>query len=116
MGRWADPLYRKRYTHEWYKAHKKSSNAQSLAWARAHPQRILEIHRKYQFGLSFAEQERLKGKLCGICGNRGTHIDHDHVTGKFRDVLCNTCNAGLGMFHDNLELLKKAVTYLEFHR
>jgi len=39
-------------------------------------------------------------------------IDHDHRTGQVRGLLCHTCNAGLGMFKDNIELLHRAIMYL----
>lgn len=40
------------------------------------------------------------------------HVDHDHVTGQFRGLLCLTCNVGLGMLGDSTELLTKAIGYL----
>ncbi len=39
--------------------------------------------------------------------------DHDHETGEVRGLLCNRCNAGLGMFEDSLEGLQRAVVYLK---
>ena len=38
---------------------------------------------------------------CAICGTRleigrNTHVDHNHLTGKLRGVLCNKCNLHLG--------------------
>lgn len=58
-------------------------------------------------------------KGCAICGShvsmdgkRKHAADHDHKTGKFRGVLCNSCNSGLGYFQDNPELLQKAIQYL----
>lgn len=55
--------------------------------------------------------------LCKICSKPETQgrkldADHCHVTGKFRGLLCSTCNLGLGYFRDSIELLKKAVDYL----
>jgi len=48
---------------------------------------------------------------CYLCGKeiagKSRHIDHDHETGKVRKILCSSCNTGLGLFHDNVELLKR---------
>ncbi len=40
-------------------------------------------------------------------------IDHDHLTGQIRGLLCHTCNLGLGFFQDNPTFLRHAYTYLE---
>lgn len=40
-------------------------------------------------------------------------VDHCHVTGKIRGLLCNTCNRALGLFKDSLSICKQAVIYLE---
>jgi len=39
-------------------------------------------------------------------------IDHDHNTDKIRGLLCSACNKGLGHFNDDIEILKKAIEYL----
>lgn len=56
--------------------------------------------------------------LCAIChgetnGQGDLHVDHDHVTGKVRGLLCSRCNTGIGMMGDNTALLRKAIEYLE---
>ena len=60
---------------------------------------------------------------CAICGtsNWGNtqsyqmmpNIDHDHLTGKVRGLLCKKCNSGLSYFYDNPQLLLNAVQYLQ---
>ena len=57
-------------------------------------------------------------KNCEICGaspkdGKRLCIDHNHTTGKLRGLLCDKCNTGLGMYKENITLLKKAITYLE---
>lgn len=55
---------------------------------------------------------------CAICGSiiiDKPYIDHDHSTGKVRELLCLHCNVGLGHFRDSIAILEKAVKYLEKH-
>lgn len=64
-----------------------------------------------------------QGRKCAICGTdknegggKGTvkafAVDHDHVTGKVRGLLCHACNMALGLFRDNVNSLQKAIEYL----
>jgi hypothetical protein len=41
------------------------------------------------------------------------HVDHDHVTGKIRGLLCLECNTALGSLHDNIERIKSLLSYAE---
>ena len=62
-----------------------------------------------------------QGGKCAICEkekplNRHAklpfHVDHDHVTGKVRGLLCAACNLGLGMLKDRIESFDNAKAYL----
>lgn len=59
---------------------------------------------------------------CAICGSdksgnnkfaKNFSIDHCHKTKKVRGLLCNSCNRGIGLFKDNIDILLKAVEYLK---
>lgn len=65
---------------------------------------------------------RKQNYRCAICGSDSNGImrnkldvDHDHITGKVRGILCNRCNTGLGQFKDNLQLMQKAIEYLTLY-
>lgn len=59
---------------------------------------------------------------CKICGDREkTHyhgvrkhlmVDHDHLTGKVRGLICHRCNLALGQISDSKEILEKIQVYL----
>jgi hypothetical protein len=74
-------------------------------------------HRKYRYGLEAGEWDEMmldQGDVCGVCGERpAVHLDHDHVTGKIRGILCFNCNGGLGQFGDRVDIMMRAIDYLE---
>jgi hypothetical protein len=53
-----------------------------------------------------------KCTICQETPERGLVIDHCHVTGKIRGVLCHHCNSGLGFMRDNTNYLSNAIEYL----
>jgi hypothetical protein len=58
-----------------------------------------------------------QGGLCAICrAAPAGHVDHDHVTGAVRELLCFNCNGGLGQFRDDPAVLRAAADYVERHR
>jgi len=82
-----------------------------------------------KYGITPEEYQEMlarQGGLCAICKNAANpqgiraasrlHIDHDHLTQVVRDLLCNSCNNGLGRFRDNPALLRAAADYIERHR
>lgn len=78
-----------------------------------------------RYGITIQQRNEMFNKqdgLCAICGKPPKtiltqfHIDHDHMTGRIRGLLCVKCNMGLGLFKDNLRLLEKAKEYLNANR
>lgn len=77
-------------------------------------------HAERRYGLTEAGYNLLleqQGGVCAICSQppregRSLAIDHDHRTGRFRGLLCDDCNRGLGMFRDSPAALVAAAAYL----
>jgi hypothetical protein len=58
-----------------------------------------------------------QGFRCAICRRDFGEslrecVDHDHVTGKVRGILCFRCNTGMGAFEDDPRLLSAAADFL----
>jgi hypothetical protein len=55
---------------------------------------------------------------CKICNRhesefkKGLCVDHCHLTGRFRGMLCHRCNTSIGQMDDNFDRLKAAIDYL----
>jgi hypothetical protein len=61
----------------------------------------------------------LQNGCCAICGvpqsklKKSLYIDHCHITGKVRGLLCYGCNTILGYSKDSIEMLDKAIEYIK---
>lgn len=78
---------------------------------------------KSKYGITperYSELLEQQNGRCAICkstnpgrsGSQRFAVDHDHVTGEVRGLLCDHCNVGLGRFQDNPMLLQAATLYL----
>jgi Recombination endonuclease VII len=62
----------------------------------------------------FETMSALQNHRCAICEKQAKLcVDHDHLTGKIRALLCANCNHILGKAYDDPAILRKAVNYLE---
>lgn len=78
--------------------------------------RKYKVYCKYKLRKSLvADLKATQGGRCAICGDPAQHLDHDHEAGATRQVLCQRCNQGLGLFRDDPALLDAAVLYLDAH-
>lgn len=88
--------------------------------------KVYESSIKRRYGLEMGDYQAMllrQGGLCRICGEpepgrnrdgspRRLHIDHNHQTGKIRDLLCSRCNKGLEGFRDDPQIMEEAIGYL----
>jgi hypothetical protein len=73
---------------------------------------------KSQYGMTEPDYQKLvviQGNRCLICeekSDKRLYVDHDHKTGKVRGLLCNRCNAAIGLMKDDSWRLARAIMYL----
>jgi len=96
-----------------------------LAWQRAYRATRFDhkfYMRLYKYGVA---PEVLKEKIdrqkgcCAICGEHkglggkgGLALDHNHRTNQVRDLLCTSCNVGVGVLERDPAWLAAALEYL----
>lgn len=92
----------------------------TTAWAKANPERVKEYRIKSLYKLSptdYAAMVVTQAGRCAICNkdNEGKIlcVDHDHVTGTVRGLVCRKCNLGLGCFDDSYTIIVAATAYLK---
>lgn len=97
------------------------AKAASLAWRLANKDRhaylLRRSHLKKAYGITPEDYDAMlarQGGLCAICRNAAKLVvDHNHVTGKVRGLLCPECNQAIGLLKENRESLRNAVVYLD---
>lgn len=106
--------------HKHYNARWRSENLETVrARQRGVDQRAKNL--KHNYGLTVEEFEALllaQAGVCAICSQPSRSakplcVDHCHVTGRVRGLLCQHCNTAIGMMEDSTDRLKKAIAYLE---
>ena len=101
-----------------------SSLASVMKWRREHPEQWRAIRQRAQFKRLFGdgegalrhyeEQRCIQQNECAICFQPLIKAcsDHDHVTGRWRGVLCDCCNRAIGLLKDDIKVLASAIAYL----
>src|SRR3990167_9624149 len=116
----------------YYNKNKERINAAAKIWRAANP----EKHKQYKdvektrhffyihrYGISLETYNAFlkdQGGVCAICLQEETScnsqgvvaslcVDHCHVSGRIRGLLCRNCNSGLGKLRDSKEVLQRAI-------
>ena len=127
------------YCANYYKEHREAILTWNREWRKNRPfsetEKAARIKRAKKhsmkfYGLTpeeFKKQRELQKDLCKLCNRperrinaNGTlhvlQVDHDHVTKKFRGLLCGPCNRALGLLQDSPDLLRLAADYIESNK
>jgi len=112
--------------------HKDKRRAYQQVWQAANKEARRERCRantlKKDYGITVEQYDAMlaaQNGRCALCRtdkvgdgrwNKRLAVDHDHVTGVVRGLLCSKCNIGLGAFGDNESTLAAAAHYVMRHR
>ena len=117
----------------WYLDNREREIARVLAWQVEHPEMVRarmdafraagkkkvsdrksRLKRKYGLTLEdFDEMLASQGGGCAICGKPDPdNVDHDHVTGRVRGILCWNCNIAIGQLEDDSDRARAMAEYL----
>jgi hypothetical protein len=69
-------------------------------WAKKKPQNI-------PFECPICSKRTIAGVTCKVV------LDHNHKNGEARGWVCDSCNTGIGRFKDDINLIKKAIQFIE---
>jgi hypothetical protein len=99
-----------------------AANKQRFIESGGYKRSLRKTHLKTKYGITpeqYDEMLEAQGGGCAICGKppgkTALHVDHCHETGRVRGLLCFSCNAGLGQFKHDPELLEAALMYTAVH-
>ena len=89
------------------------------------PERSRDLYYRRNYGITLADFNRMvlaQGSKCACCGAskpggklKNWCVDHDHVTGTVRELLCTNCNLVLGFVKDSPEHLERLTEYVLKH-
>jgi len=87
------------------------------------PEKQRNRNYKRRFNITIDDYNKMFKKQngkCDICGSNDSgsiktehfFIDHNHITGKIRGLLCYSCNSAVGLLKDDIEISKNLTKYL----
>lgn len=107
---------------KWQKEHRVKSSANKQKYKKDHPDKTRDGYYRRTYGITLADYDQMlvdQGGVCKICGadspgGRGWRfqVDHCHLTGRVRGLLCYRCNTLLGNAQDSPATLARAIEYL----
>lgn len=116
----------------WYLTPGEAKQQESRSQPKQQGGTVKRASRKYallrQYGIDERDYEMMyeaQGGVCAIChqpetakagrsgGVKLLAVDHDHMTGAIRGLLCQQCNMGIGNFNEDPARLRSALRYID---
>jgi hypothetical protein len=106
--------------------HKKNRAKGTEGWEK-HRKDYRNRYYKNTYGITLAQFEEIfeaQDYKCAICfcpldidgESSKAHLDHNHTTGKIRQILCVRCNKGIGYLQEDTDIMQSAIDYINLHK
>lgn len=111
---------------KFYAQHREKLKTRVATWKAKNPLKNKNSKLKSKYGITLdAYYSKLKSQnnCCAICkttqpdtkSNEFFYVDHNHLNGQIRGLLCYRCNIALGMLKDSIEAASRLVEYLKLY-
>ncbi len=109
-------------TGEWKKLNSESLKLYNKKSYEQNKHKKMDRRLKREYGITLKEREQLflsQSCACAICKTPefelpvALAVDHNHLTGQVRGLLCRKCNMALGLIGDTRESAQDMLNYLD---
>jgi hypothetical protein len=106
------------YMAVWRERNREHLRESAARWRAANPRQWRPRVLRQKYGITVEDfRDLLVGQAgrCLVCHHVPSGdlvVDHDHVTGRVRGLLCQKCNRMLGHANDDQRVLRSAIRYL----
>lgn len=102
--------------------------ADQLAWHDRNPDYARNLQLVRSYGITAEQYDNMALTQCGSCAICGSvpcenpeagrnqkrlHVDHDHVTGEVRGLICSNCNRAIGLLKEDVVIVNRVADYLD---
>lgn len=108
---------------KWRANNRDTYNANMRDWRANNKEEVKDHDLQRTYGIGLEDYKKMlesQNHVCAMCkkppnGIRPLVVDHNHMTGKIRELLCYGCNRALHTIEDDI-LYVQALEYLEKHK
>jgi len=116
-----NPTKYSEYSRKYRQNNLEKSKESQRKYRTKHAESMLNKSFKYRFNITLDDYNKMSEKqngVCAICGEvngkgRRLAVDHNHITGEIRGLLCMKCNVAVGKWGEDMQLFEKTLSYLK---
>lgn len=107
------------YHRKYRKCNPSKNKEATRKWRAQNNDKIRNKYLKYQYGITLEQYQQLleeQKHCCKLCGKTPMIIpvvDHNHITGQIRGIVCQGCNIAIGHYECFSHMFDTIKQYLE---